>query len=563
MKSLEVNHKLSNCNKRVAKNLAIRFSDYLDKILIGIVVISILLFILYPMISVISTSFISDGKFSLEEYKNLLNPKNLYLIKNSIWVASISSLLTISISTIIAIYVVFSNRKLTKFINYSLMLTMISPPFVGSLAFIMLFGRRGLITNGILGLSMNPYGWQGIVLMQTIGEISFSSIMLISILKNIDNRLILASRDLGASPFETLKRVILPLAKPGILATLFIVFTKSLADFGTPIIIGGNYNTLATEAYLTVIGRANLEKAAAMSVILIIPAIIAFYFYRKSMKKVSSLSGGVKSTGNKEVIFELSKGVKLFLGIITWLFIVIILIQYIAIFLSALSNRATGNITFTLNYVKSFKLKSLEAFIRSIKYSLIAGFFASIIGMLLSYYTERRNIRGMRFIEFVSSLPYIIPGTFFGIGYILAFNNEPFALTGTVIIVVLNCIFRQISVGSKASSALFSNISDEIERAAKDLGAPQIMILKDIIFPLLKPAFLSSFLNTFTSTMTTVGAIIFLISPGANVATVEMFNAIKNGNYGIGSVIACLIILVTFTVNILAVRLLNSSQEEA
>ena len=442
------------------------------------------------------------------------------------------------------------------------MLTMISPPFVGSLAFIMLFGRRGLITNGILGLSMNPYGWQGIVLMQTIGEISFSSIMLISILKNIDNRLILASRDLGASPFETLKRVILPIAKPGIFATLFIVFTKSLADFGTPIIIGGNYSTLATEAYLTIIGRSNLEKAAAMSVILIIPALVAFYFYRKSMKKVSSLSGGVKSTGNKENIFELSKGVKLFLGSITWLFIIIILIQYATIFLNAISNRATGNIVFTLDYIKSFKLKSLQAFIRSIKYSLIAGFFASIIGMLLSYYTERRKIIGMRFIEFISSLPYIIPGTFFGIGYILAFNDEPFALTGTVVIVVLNCIFRQISVGSKASSALFSNMSNEIEQVAKDLGAPNIMILKDIIFPLLKPAFLSSFINTFTSTMTTVGAIIFLISPGANLATVEMFNAIKNGKYGLGSVIACLIILVTFIVNILANRVLNSSQEE-
>lgn len=562
MKSLEVNHKQSNYNKRIAKDLAIRFSDYIDKILVGLVVLSILLFILYPMISVISTSFISNGKISLEEYKNLLNPKNLYLIKNSIWIASLSSLLTISISTIIAIYIVFANSKFTKFINYSLILTMISPPFVGSLAFIMLFGRRGLITNGILGLSMNPYGWQGIVIMQTIGEISFSSIMLIGILKTIDNRLILASRDLGASSFETIKRVVLPLARPGILATLFIVFTKSLADFGTPIIIGGNYNTLATEAYLTIIGRSNFEKAAAMSVILIIPALIAFYFYRKSMKKVSSLSGGVKSTGNKENIFELSKGVKLFLGLITWLFIIIILMQYATIFLNAISNRSTGNIVFTLDYIKGFKLKSLQAFIRSIKYSLIAGFFASIIGMLLSYYTERRKIIGMRFIEFVSSLPYIIPGTFFGIGYILAFKNEPFALTGTVVIVVLNCIFRQISVGSKASSALFSNISNEIELVAKDLGTPKIMILKDIIFPLLKPAFLSSFINTFTSTMTTVGAIIFLISPGANLATVEMFNAIKNGNYGLGSVIACLIILVTFIVNILATKVLNSSQEE-
>lgn len=558
MNNLEMNHQNNKSNERVVKNLAIRLSDYIEKILILAIILSILVFILYPVISVISTSFIGDGKISLEEYKTLFNPINIQLIKNSVWTSTLSSISSIIIASIIAIYIVFSNNKDIKFINYSLVLTMISPPFVGSLAFIVLFGRRGIITHDLLGLSINPYGWQGIVLMQSIGEISFASLMLVGIFKNIDNRLISASRDLGASSFETIKRVILPLATPGILATLFIIFTKNLADFGTPIIIGGNFNVLATEAYLTAIGRANLPKAAAMSVVLIIPAIIAFYFYRKSMKKIGSLSGGTKSSTSKHIDFNISKPVKLILGIITWAFIAIILIQYITIFISAISNRASGSLTFTLDYIKTFKLTNLDSFIRSIKYSLVAGFLASSIGILLSYYVERRNIYGMRFIEFIASLPYIIPGTFFGIGYILAFNKKPLLLIGTVAIVVLNCTFRQISVGSKGASALFSNIDKQIEKAATDLGAPKLMIIKDIIIPLLKPAFLSSFINTFTSTMTTVGAIIFLISPGANVATVEMFNAIKNGNYGVGSVIACLIIIITFTVNILAIKTIDN-----
>ncbi|WP_226896703.1 ABC transporter permease [Paraclostridium benzoelyticum] len=558
MNNLEMNHQNNKSNERVVKNLAIRLSDYIEKILILAIILSILVFILYPVISVISTSFIGEGKISLEEYKTLFNPINIQLIKNSVWTSTLSSISSIIIASIIAIYIVFSNNKDIKFINYSLVLTMISPPFVGSLAFIVLFGRRGIITHDLLGLSINPYGWQGIVLMQSIGEISFASLMLVGIFKNIDNRLISASRDLGASSFETIKRVILPLATPGILATLFIIFTKNLADFGTPIIIGGNFNVLATEAYLTAIGRANLPKAAAMSVVLIIPAIIAFYFYRKSMKKIGSLSGGTKSSTSKHIDFNISKPVKLILGIITWAFIAIILIQYITIFISAISNRASGSLTFTLDYIKTFKLTNLDSFMRSIKYSLVAGFLASSIGILLSYYVERRNIYGMRFIEFIASLPYIIPGTFFGIGYILAFNKKPLLLIGTVAIVVLNCTFRQISVGSKGASALFSNIDKQIEKAATDLGAPKLMIIKDIIIPLLKPAFLSSFINTFTSTMTTVGAIIFLISPGANVATVEMFNAIKNGNYGVGSVIACLIIIITFTVNILAIKTIDN-----
>ena len=143
---MEVTKKLNKTNERVVKKLAIRFSDYIEKILIAGIILSILTFILYPVVSVVLTSFISDGKFTLEEYKTLFSSNNINLIKNSIWVASLSSISAIIVATIIATYIVFMKNKFTKFINYSLLLTMISPPFVGSLAFIMLFGRRGLIT---------------------------------------------------------------------------------------------------------------------------------------------------------------------------------------------------------------------------------------------------------------------------------------------------------------------------------------------------------------------------------------------------------------------------------
>ncbi|MCU9814720.1 hypothetical protein [Paraclostridium sp. AKS73] len=157
MNNLEMNHQNNKSNERVVKNLAIRLSDYIEKILILAIILSILVFILYPVISVISTSFIGDGKISLEEYKTLFNPINIQLIKNSVWTSTLSSISSIIIASIIAIYIVFSNNKDIKFINYSLVLTMISPPFVGSLAFIVLFGRRGIITHDLLGLSINPY----------------------------------------------------------------------------------------------------------------------------------------------------------------------------------------------------------------------------------------------------------------------------------------------------------------------------------------------------------------------------------------------------------------------
>ena len=106
-------------------------------------------------------------------------------------------------------------------------------------------------------------------------------------------------------------------------------------------------------------------------------------------------------------------------------------------------------------------------------------------------------------------------------------------------------------VTTRAASANLSQISSLTEDAARDLGTPRIAVFFRIVLPQLKPAFLVGFINTFTTTMTTVGAIIFLITPSAKVATVELFNEIRDGDYRMASVIASLLILVILLVNIL------------
>ncbi|NMA87496.1 MAG: iron ABC transporter permease, partial [Tissierellia bacterium] len=210
-----------------------------------------------------------------------------------------------------------------------------------------------------------------------------------------------------------------------------------------------------------------------------------------------------------------------------------------------------GSIYFTLDNIRESKNYISGSFIRSILYSLIAGVVGSIIGFLISYYLELRKIKGMKIIDFISTMPYIIPGTFFGLGYILAFNNYPLELTGTALIVILNCIFKQLPLPTKVSSATISQINPQINEASKDLGAHELYSLKDIIVPMSKSAFLVSFINNFTATMTTVGSIIFLVYPGKKLATLVMFDAIQSGKYRIGSVIACFLILITLTVNII------------
>lgn len=547
----------SNKDKGRVDFWALSFEYILDKLILLIVVISLLVFILYPIVMVISTSFYNNKVFTFDNYKSLLNANNIKLIKNSLFVSTLSSIFGTFFALCIAIFTFTQNRKFKNIIYRFLMITMISPPFVSALALIMLFGRRGLITHTLLGLSVNPYGWQGIVLLQTIGQISLASIMLISTLESIDLRQILASRDLGATPMETLINVILPAIFPGIMSVLFLQFTMNLADFGTPIIVGGKFKVLATEAYMTIFSAANLGKAASISVLLIPPAVIAFYFYRKNMAKIDNLSNGTKAVGGDNYEFKLPIGIKFLLAMVTGIFFILMILKYGNIFLSAVSTNSSGKLVFTLRHFNDVRFGYLPAIYRSLVLAVTSGIISSILGILLSYYTHRRKSSLMKYIEFISSLPYIIPGIFFGLGYIVAFNNKPLLLTGTAAIVILNCTFRHISVANKAANAAFTTIDTKIEDAARDLGASRFNILVNIVFPLLKPAFLTSFINTFTACMTTVGAIIFLVSPRNVVSSVLMFKDISNGQYGLGAVIASFLIITTVSVNLIAIRLLN------
>ena len=553
-----INNTVSVSKERV--NTALSFDTILDKIILWIVIISLLLFILYPIIMVISTSFFYRGEFTLNNYKNLFSQKNLILIKNSLLVVILSSVLATIISICIALFIFVQREGIQKLSYKALILSMISPPFVSSLALISLFGRRGLITHNLLGLSVNPYGWQGIVLLQTLGKVPLSTILLLGALNSIDRRQILASRDLGATANETLKNIILSAISPTILAVLFLNFTMNLSDFGTPVIIGGKFKMLATETYKMIFSSGDLGKAAAMSVLLIIPAIFAFLFYNKNVVNIYNKSDGTKALEQGGYQFKLSKGLNFILGFITISFFIIVILKYGSIFLLSISNNATGKLVFTLDNIKKVRFLYMNAFIRSITFAIIAGIVSSIIGILLSYYNNRRKIKGMKYIEFVSSLPYIIPGIFFGLGYIVAFNNEPLLLTGTTIIVILNTTFRHISVSNKAANAAFANIDTRLEDASQDLGASKFRTITNVIFPLLRTVFLTSFINTFTAAMTTVGAIIFLISPKNVVASVVMFKNIESGGYGQAAVMASILIIITVVINLVVMKLLKKEE---
>lgn len=519
-------------------------------------VLVIVVFILYPFLSVFGKALYKDGQINLSEFLFLKN--QFYLVKNSLISATLAATLSTIFALALGLMTFFINDKQKKIIMFILLLTMVSPPFIGSLTYIELFGKNGFITKSILNLSINPYGIWGIVSSQTLGFTSLNAVLLIGYLDSFDKTMIESAKSLRANTTTIILDIIIPLIKPAIAVCFLLSFIRSMADFSTPMIIGGAFNTLATESYLSIIAKGNSARASAISVILFIPSIVVFFVYSHFLKQQKNTSKNLresKVTIKKTGIYYLIKLLALF-------FILWIIVQYAAIFISAITDKYKGETYFTLNNIVESIPYIKDSFLRSIIYSIIAGVFSSLIGLILSFYSYIMNHKYMKIVDFISNMPYIVPGTFFGLGYIFAFNRDPLKLTGTAIIVILNLIFRQLPMSLRTIQNSMTQIEKATLNSAKDLGADSLHLLVDMVLPMSYSGIFLSFTNAFISSMTTIGSIIFLVYPSRKLATFVLFDLVSSGKYKIASVLSCMIVFICLAVSLLSYRIFNRSNED-
>ncbi len=523
------------------------YNGLIDYILILSLILGVFIFIALPFFYVFKESLVINGSLSFALFEDVFK-NHLHLLKNSLSAGFYTTVLTAIAGITTALFSYLMPNKIKRLIFLILAVTMISPPFVTALSYINLFGRRGLVSYYLLGISKSPYGIAGIVLMQSLSNFSLAALILIGFLNNLDRSQLDSARNLGAKTNRLIIDIILPFLFPAIKSVMLLTFLRSLSDFGTPAIIGGSFNVLATESYFAVIAQGNLGKASAINVLLLIPAIIIFILYQKSFKNISISSHG---TASSEIEIKRQGTLFYLISIIAVFFLLWISIQYSSIILSAFTKMKKGEMIFTFANILETRDHITSTVIRSIVYSLIAAGGGSIIGLLIAYYKQIRKIKIMQAVDFAATLPYIIPGTFFGLGYLLAFNSKPLMLTGTAAIVVLNILFKQLPFSTKIGNAAMEEINIDTLNSIRDLGGKRINEITDAVIPLSKNALDVSFINGFTTTMTTIGSIIFLVYPSQKVLTLVMFDVIQSGYYEIGSVIALLIIIICLIVNLI------------
>ena len=529
------------------KSKKINLIDFSLELLLAL---SVILFILMPFLSVFRESFIIDGSLNFKYYKNILANKNL--LYNSLKLGVLTSLLSLITSVIVSVYTYLSDKKIQKIINVILAITLISPPFVTSLSYINLFGRRGFITYNILHLSFNPYNMWGVSFMQTLSFLSLNCLVLLGLLNNMSKDILNSARSLGADTNSIIIDIIIPQLKNGLITVFLLSFFKAMSDFATPSIIGGKFNVLALESYFEVIANGNLAKASTLNILLLLPILLVFII-SNIFNKEKTLVGNSYAQNDVNIkrdgfIFKIFRVLSIFI-------LLLLVLLYGSIILSAFSRMKNGHLILTLENFAKTRNYINKAMLRSVIYSLISAFFGTLIGLLIGYYIIIKNSKFMKIIDVFSNLPYIIPGTFFGLGYLLYFKSPPIMITGTSIIVVLNVLFKQLPFSSRVGNAAMKSVDPGIVNSIRDLGGNTFYEIKDGIIPNIKASIRISLINSFVTTMTTVGSIIFLVYPGKKLMTLVMFDVINSGKYNEGSVIALLIMVIcllfTLAINLL------------
>ena len=504
------------------------------------------LFVAFPIFEAIRLSFIRNGTFTFEIWKNCLSPT--YLV--ALWGSLKLGVLTATFSTIIGFLFAFLIER-TSFRQKKLMTTLatmpvISPPFSLSLSIILLFGNNGLISKQILNMDASIYGLGGLVLVETIGMFPIAFMTLSGVLKQIDSTVEDAALDLSATRWQAFRTVTLPLSVPGVLSAWLLVFTNSLADFANPLLLAGDYRVLSTEAYMLVTGRNDLGAGSALSFLLLLPTLTAFLVQRfwVSRKSYVTVTGKPSTT-----LTDLTnKPVRLTLTGICWAIMGFILILYLTILAGCFVRNWGIDYSFTLDNWGEALSRGWTSIRDTVTLAAIATPIAGILAMVAAMLIVRKKFPGKRLLEILIMTPYAIPGTLIGISYILAFNKPPILLVGTGAIIVINYVIRELPVGVENGIAALHQIDPAIEEAASDLGADVNTVFRTIVMPLVRPAFITSMSYTFVRSMTAVSAIIFLISARWNHLTVLIFNFSENLRFGLASVLSTVLIAIVLGV---------------
>ena len=537
---------------------------------IGLVVATIAVFVFFPIFVMLASAF-EGGNFLASFFdRSIWGIDCLYSsVRCGVaWNTVFLAILVGAGSTLLGLaFALISARTAFRFkgvLRVMSVLPIITPPFVIGLAIILLFGRAGAISGLLYEWLDIPrsrwiYGLAGVAFAQLLAFTPIAFLVLLGVVQGISPSLEEASQTLRARGWTTFRTVTLPLLRPGLAAAFLLGFVESMADFGNPLVLAGNFEVLSTKVFFAVVGASHDQsRAAVLALVLLIFTLVAFWAQQRWLGRASYTT--VTGKGDAGLPVPLPRGLRwLCYGIaIPWALLTLVI--YVTIFVGGFVKSVGRDYTFTLDhFLAAFAIETgqrglhfvgaaWQSLTTTLMIALVAAPITAGIGLLTAWLLSRQSFAGKRAFEFGTLLSFAIPGTVVGISYILAFNVPPFELTGTAAILVICFVFRNMPVGVRAGIATLSQIDKSLDEASHTLGARSATTLRRVVIPLLRPAIIAALVYSFVRAMTAVSAVIFLVTAEYNMATAYIVGRVEAGEFGIAIAYSCVLIAIMLAV---------------
>ncbi|TDO95739.1 putative 2-aminoethylphosphonate ABC transporter permease subunit [Marinomonas balearica] len=531
----------------------------LDEWLLGSVlvvgIIALFICIVLPIYSLLSKSVQNNaGEFvGLDNFLTFITTPSLSSsIGNSVSIALICTFIVTSLAFMAAYGLTRTKIPLKGTFRLVMALPILAPSLLPAISLVYLFGNQGIMKELLMGESI--YGPIGIIIGSCFWTFPHALMIMVTALSNTDARLYESADVLGASPARTFFTVTLPGAKYGIISVAFVVFTLVITDFGVPKVIGGQFNVLATDIYKQVIGQQNFEMGAAVSVILLLPAILTFITDRWLQRRQSALltSKAVPWVAPKRPIVD-----RFFLVTMIILSAIVIGIIAMAVYAS-LVTFWPYNLALSLNNYQ-FDLMDgggWESYWNSIEMACYTAVIGTGFIFFQSYLVEK--LGGYKvikwFFHLFAILPLAVPGLVLGLAYIFFFNapNNPLnGIYGTMAILVVCTISHFYTVCHLTGTTALKQIDPEFESVSASLKVPQIYTFWRVSLPVCLPAVLDIASYLFVNAMTTVSAVVFLYSYNTTLASVAVLNMDDAGDIAPAAAMAVMIMMTCMVAKII------------
>lgn len=519
------------------------------------------LLLIWPLSSILLASFVNNdtGGVGFSNYQEVVETRAFRRAFVNTLIAGFggmigSLVIGVTLAWVTARHLIFGKQT----IQVLAILALVSPPFIGAYAWIVLFGANGVVRNwfAAYGMDVPPiYGVWGVILVFAMKFFPHVYLMTATALQSVNPSVEEAAESLGMPPGQRFFRVTLPLITPAISSAALLTFVLSIADFGTPRLIGRDFNVLATEAF-TLFGSemgGNPGVASALSMLLICISLILVALQRWVVKR-DVFGGNMIRRPQPKAVHGLRAVI---LHVVAYGIVLFGTIPAITAIIFSF-RRTRGPVFqdgFGIDSYQKVWAQLSSPIINTLVYSAICVALIVAVGTLIGYLLARRPSTGTTLLDGTLMVPYIVPGIVMGIAYITRFNGPPLAFTGTALIIILVIFIRRLPYAARSVASSLRQVSPRIEEAAISLGAPPLSAFVKTTVPLIAPGILAGALMSLVTAMNELSSSLVLYVGGTATMPVRIYLAVLDGEYGTASALATILLAMTAAVVLIAFRI--------